>query len=152
MSGFELRNGQWWCDQAAIDALANEYGTPLYVYSRARLEENYRRVQYAFKTLNAHIHFSVKSNSNGAILRVLRELGSGFDVVSAGEAYRALRAGADPASIVFAGVGKTESELIFALETTRLDQRESVRSWICLTGWPMTPRQAAGGAAHQSAD
>ena len=116
MSGFEFRDGQWWCDQVAADALANEYGTPLYVYSRARLEENYRRVQHAFKTLNARIHFSVKSNSNGAILRVLREIGSGFDVVSAGEAYRALRAGADPASIVFAGVGKTESELIFALE------------------------------------
>ncbi len=116
MSGFDFRNGQWWCDQVAVDALANEYGTPLYVYSRARLEENYRRVQHAFKALNARIHFSVKSNSNGAILRVLREIGSGFDVVSAGEAYRALRAGADPASIVFAGVGKTESELIFALE------------------------------------
>jgi diaminopimelate decarboxylase len=116
MSGFESRNGQWWCDRAAVGALADEYGTPLYVYSRARLEENYHRVQSAFKALNAHIHFSVKSNANGAILRVLRELGSGFDVVSAGEAYRALRAGADPASIVFAGVGKTESELIFALE------------------------------------
>jgi diaminopimelate decarboxylase len=116
MSGFESRTGQWWCDQVALEALANEYGTPLYVYSRARVEENYHRVRYAFKTLNARIHFSVKSNANGAILRVLRELGSGFDVVSAGEAYRALRAGADPASIVFAGVGKTESELIFALE------------------------------------
>ena len=115
MSGFELRNGQWWCDQAAVDALADEYGTPLYVYSRARIAENYRRVQYAFKDLNPRIHFSVKSNANGAILRVLRELGSGFDVVSAGEAYRALRAGADPASIVFAGVGKTEMELIYAL-------------------------------------
>src|SRR5512136_1509329 len=116
MSGFEFRNGQWWCDQAALDALANEYGTPLYVYSRARIEENYRRVQHAFSDLNAHVHFSVKSNSNGAILRLLHELGSGFDVVSAGEAYRVLRAGADPASIVFAGVGKTESELIYALE------------------------------------
>ena len=116
MNGFELRNGQWWCDQVTVDALADEYGTPLYLYSRARLEENYRRVQYAFKALNAHIHFSVKSNANGAILRVLRELGAGFDVVSAGEAYRALRAGADPAMIVFAGVGKTESELSFALE------------------------------------
>ena len=116
MSGFESRNGQWWCDLVAVDALAAEYGTPLYVYSRARLEENYRRVQYAFKALNPRIYFSVKSNANGALLRVLRELGSGFDVVSAGEAFRALRAGADPASIVFAGVGKTESELIFALE------------------------------------
>src|SRR5512136_3429188 len=116
MNGFELRNGQWWCDQAAIDALANEYGTPLYVYSRAHVEEHYRRMQHTFKALKARIHFSVKSNSNGAILRVLREIGSGFDVVSAGEAYRALRAGADPASIVFAGVGKTERELVFALE------------------------------------
>jgi diaminopimelate decarboxylase len=116
MSGFELRNGQWWCDQVAADALADEYGTPLYVYSRARIEENYRRLQYAFKALAPQIHFSVKSNANGAILRVLREIGSGFDVVSAGEAFRALRAGADPATIVFAGVGKTESELIFALE------------------------------------
>jgi len=116
MTGFESRNGQWWCDQVAVGALADEFGTPLYLYSRARIEENYRRLQYAFKALTPHIHFSVKSNANGAILRVLRELGSGFDVVSAGEAYRALRAGADPASIVFAGVGKTESELAFALE------------------------------------
>jgi diaminopimelate decarboxylase len=116
MIGFEHRGQQWWCDQVEIEALASEYGTPLYLYSRARIEENFRRVQHAFKALNAHIHFSVKSNANGAILRVLRELGSGFDVVSAGEAYRALRAGADPASIVFAGVGKTESELVFALE------------------------------------
>jgi diaminopimelate decarboxylase len=116
MNGFELRNGQWWCDQVAVDALADEYGTPLYVYSRARIEENYRRLQYAFKALSPRIYFSVKSNANGAILRVLRALRSGFDVVSAGEAYRVLRAGADPASIVFAGVGKTERELIFALE------------------------------------
>jgi diaminopimelate decarboxylase len=100
----------------ALDALANIYGTPLYVYSRARLEDNYRRLQAAFKSLNARLHFSIKSNANGALLRILRELGAGFDVVSAGEAYRALRAGADPASIVFAGVGKTEQELIFALE------------------------------------
>src|SRR3974377_737480 len=116
MSGFESRNGQWWCDQVTVDALAAESGPPVCVYSRERLEENYHRVQYAFKALNPRIYFSVKSNANGALLRVLRELGSGFDVVSAGEAYRALRAGADPASIVFAGVGKTESELIFALE------------------------------------
>jgi diaminopimelate decarboxylase len=116
MSGFEFRNGQWWCDQVAVDTLADEFGTPLYLYSRARIEENYRRLLYAFRALTPRIHFSVKSNSNGAILRVLRELGSGFDVVSAGEAYRALRAGADAASIVFAGVGKTESELTFALE------------------------------------
>lgn len=114
--GFQNKNGQWWCDEVPLEALASAFGTPLYVYSRTRIEENYRRLQAAFKPLNARLHFSVKSNSNGAILSVLRELGSGFDVVSAGEAYRALRIGADAASLVFAGVGKTESELAFALE------------------------------------
>ena len=115
-TGFQIKNGAWWCDGVALETLAKIYGTPLYVYSRARLEDNYRSVQTAFKSLNARLHFSVKSNANGALLRILRELGAGFDVVSAGEAYRALRAGADPATIVFAGVGKTEAELIFALE------------------------------------
>jgi diaminopimelate decarboxylase len=90
MSGFEIRDGQWWCDRVEVDALGNAYGTPLYVYSRRRIGENYRRVQDAFKALKARLHFSVKSNTNGAILRVLRELGSGSDVVSAGEAYRTL--------------------------------------------------------------
>ncbi len=116
MAGFELRDGEWWCEAVPIDVLAREYGTPLYVYSRAQLEENYRRLQKAFKTLKPRLLFSVKSNSNSAILRILNALGSGFDVVSAGEAYRALRAGANAASIVFAGVGKTESELTFALK------------------------------------
>ena len=115
MAGFELRGGEWWCDAISIDFLAQEYDTPLYVYSRARIEENFRRVQKAFKTLNPRIHFAVKANSNGALLRVLNELGAGFEVVSAGEAYRALRAGADAAELVFAGVGKTESELSYAL-------------------------------------
>ncbi len=117
MAGFELRNNEWWCEAVPIDVLAREYGTPLYVYSRARLEENYRRLQQAFKMLKPRLLFSVKSNSNGAILRILNELGSGFDVVSAGEAYRALRAGANAASLVFAGVGKTDSELTFALQS-----------------------------------
>jgi diaminopimelate decarboxylase len=116
MTGFHQVEHEWWCDQLPIELLARHYGTPLYVYSRDRIEANYRRINDAFGPLNAQLHYSVKANANGAILRLLRALGAGFDVVSAGEAYRALRAGADPASIVFAGVGKTEAELAYALD------------------------------------
>jgi len=113
---FHFENGAWWCENVAINTLADQFGTPLYVYSRAQLEANYRRVAEAFAPLNAHLHFSVKSNANGALLRVLRDLGSGFDVVSGGELFRALQAGADPSTIVFAGVGKTRAELEYAID------------------------------------
>ncbi|MBI5567200.1 MAG: diaminopimelate decarboxylase [Chloroflexi bacterium] len=113
---FHFDNGAWWCEEISINQLADQYGTPLYLYSRAQLEANYRRVADAFAPLNAHLHFSVKSNANGALLRVLRNLGSGFDVVSGGELFRALQAGADPSTIVFAGVGKTRAELEYAID------------------------------------
>ncbi len=114
--GFHFNNGMWWCEDVAIDILADHYGTPLYVYSRAQLGANYQRVAEAFAPLNARLHFSVKSNANGEILRILRDLGAGFDVVSGGELFRALHAGADPATIVFAGVGKTQAELVYAID------------------------------------
>ncbi len=116
MAGFVLRDQQWWCDQTPLDQLADRYGTPLYIYSRARIVENYTRLTTAFQPLNAHIYYSVKANSNGAILKTLNELGAGFDVVSGGELFRVLNAGANPRSIVFAGVGKTRAELEYALE------------------------------------
>jgi diaminopimelate decarboxylase len=116
MSGFTFHNQGWWCDAIAIHDLAVRYGTPLYVYSRDRIAENFTNITAAFKPLNAHIHYSVKANANGAILKLLRDLGSGFDVVSGGELFRVLRIGADPVTIVFAGVGKTEQELAYALD------------------------------------
>jgi diaminopimelate decarboxylase len=116
MTGFTFRDQTWWCDATPIDLLADQYGTPLYVYSRARIIENYQRLAQAFKSLGAHIHYSVKANSNGSILRLLKDLGAGFDVVSGGELFRVLKIGADPKSIVFAGVGKTRAELEYALE------------------------------------
>ena len=115
MRGFHQHQA-WQCEDVPIDALADIYGTPLFVYSRQQLIDNYRRVAEAFRAVNAHVHFSVKSNANGTLLRVLRDLGAGFDVVSGGEVFRALRAGADPKSIVFAGVGKSEAELAYALD------------------------------------
>ncbi|HZY42796.1 MAG TPA: alanine racemase, partial [Anaerolineae bacterium] len=116
MTGFHFNNAAWWCEEVPVNQLADQYGTPLYIYSRAQLEANYRRVADAFAPLHAHLHFSVKSNANGALLRLLRDLGSGFDVVSGGELFRALHAGADPATIVFAGVGKTRAELVYAID------------------------------------
>lgn len=98
--------------------LASRFGTPLYVYSQPRIEANFRRVTEAFAPFGAQMRYSVKANSSRAILRLLCTLGAGFDVVSAGELYRSLHAGADPASIVFAGVGKTDAELTFAVESS----------------------------------
>jgi diaminopimelate decarboxylase len=97
--------------------LASTFATPLYVYSRRQLQTNYRRVADAFAPLGAQVRYSVKANSNAAILSLLREWASGFDVVSSGELYCTLRAGADPASIVMAGVGKTDAELRFAVQS-----------------------------------
>jgi diaminopimelate decarboxylase len=116
MAGFVYRDQKWWCAATPIDLLADRYGTPLYLYSRDRIIENYQRLDQAFKPLGAHIHYSVKANSNGSILRLLKDLGAGFDVVSGGELFRVLKIGANPASIVFAGVGKTRAELEYALE------------------------------------
>ncbi len=116
MSGFVFHDQKWWCDAVPIDRLADRYGTPSYIYSRDRIIENYQRLEQAFMPLDAHIHYSVKANSNGSILRLLKEIGAGFDVVSGGELFRVLKIGADPASIVFAGVGKTRVELDYALK------------------------------------
>ncbi|HQX76233.1 MAG TPA: diaminopimelate decarboxylase [Thermoflexales bacterium] len=96
-----------------LTAIAQAIGTPCYVYDRARLERNYQRLAQAFK---GGIHYAVKANNNLEILKILLGMGAGFDVVSVGEMNAALRAGAAPSSIVFAGVGKRDDELIAALE------------------------------------
>lgn len=104
-------------DGVALDAPARECGTPLYVYSRAIIERRYRALDEALAPLPHQVLFSVKANSNLAILHVLAELGAGADVVSGGELVRALRAGIPPERIVFAGVGKTDEELLQAVES-----------------------------------
>ena len=96
--------------------LAREIGTPAYVYSLPRALQNYRRIADAFADFDAHIHYSAKANANLAILSALIQAGAGIDAVSAGEAYRALHAGCAPENIVFAGVGKREDELRWAVE------------------------------------
>jgi diaminopimelate decarboxylase len=108
-----------WLPPTALAAVAAEHGTPTYVYSAARIVDNYRRLADAFAReagRKVALHYAVKANANAAILRLLRECGAGFDVVSGGELRAALRAEADPASIVFAGVGKRNDEIVAALD------------------------------------
>lgn len=111
MDAFEYRDGALWCENVAADELARRFGTPLYVYSRATFVDHYERLRAAFAAVDPLICFSIKCCQNIHVCRLLAERGSGFDVVSGGELFRALQAGADPAGIVFAGVGKTEQEI-----------------------------------------
>jgi len=103
-------------EEVSLDRLMAETGTPSYVYSRARLLENYHRFDDAFKALNHQVLFAMKANSNGAILSLLGKAGSGADIVSAGELFRARRAGIPADRIVFSGVGKRPDEIRMALE------------------------------------
>ncbi len=112
----EYRDGQLYCEQVPLADVAAQVGTPVYVYSRARIKANYERIARVFAKLDPLICYAVKANSNLAVLGLLRDLGSGFDVVSGGELHRVMRIGADPARVAFAGAGKTEHELIYALE------------------------------------
>jgi diaminopimelate decarboxylase len=111
---FQYRAGQLHADGVDLRALAAEVGTPCYVYSRERALANLQRLRGAFP--RAEIHYSLKANANLSLVRLLIEAGAGLDAVSGGEVFRAMRAGADPAQIVFAGVGKTKGELAYALE------------------------------------
>lgn len=115
MSEFTYRNGDLFVEDVPLRALAEKHGTPLYVYSRTHLRNQYRAMAEAMREVNPLICFSVKANSNGAVIRTFIDEGSGFDIVSGGELYRALKAGADRSKIVFAGVGKTREEIEFAL-------------------------------------
>jgi diaminopimelate decarboxylase len=116
MDFFNYHEGRLHAEQVDLQAVAQRYGTPCYVYSRATLERHWRAFDEAF---GAHPHlicYAVKANSNLALLDVLARLGSGFDIVSVGELERVLAAGGDPAKIVFSGVGKQPHEIERALE------------------------------------
>jgi diaminopimelate decarboxylase len=117
MDHFHYRDRILHCEDVPLAELAEKYGTPLFVYSQATLLHHLKQVQTAFAEAAPILCFSIKTNGNIHIARLMREHGSGFDVTSGGELYRALKAGGDPKQIVFAGVGKTDDEMRFALET-----------------------------------
>src|SRR5215475_6095251 len=116
MHGFHYRGNKLYCEGVAIESLAKKFGTPLYVYSQGTLTDHFQKLDHALAPLDHLICFAMKSNSNLAVLRTLANLGSGFDIVSGGELQRVIAAGGDPRKCVFAGVGKNEEEIAFALE------------------------------------
>ena len=115
MHDFHYLGPELYCEQVAVDALIKRFGTPLYIYSQHTLSDHFQRLDQTLAPLDHLICFAMKANSNTAIIRALARLGSGFDVVSEGELRRALAAGAEAGKCVFAGVGKSEREIGFAL-------------------------------------
>jgi diaminopimelate decarboxylase len=116
MDYFNYRNHQLYAEDVAVQNIAENYGSPCYIYSRATLERHWLAFDRAFKDLPHLICYAVKANSNIALLNVLVRLGSGFDIVSLGELERVLAAGGDAGKIVFSGVGKREDEILAALK------------------------------------
>jgi diaminopimelate decarboxylase len=116
MDHFNYRNGELFAEDVPVADIAERFGTPAYVYSRATLERHYRAYDDALGNRPHLVCYAVKANSNLAVLNVLARLGAGFDIVSAGELERVLRAGGDPGKVVFSGVGKQEWEMKRALE------------------------------------
>ncbi len=117
MNYFNYRGDDLYCEDISIEELAEEHETPLYIYSFGTLRRHYQVFDRAFAEVPHLVCFSAKANSNIAILRALINEGSGVDVVSGGELYRALKAGADPRKIVYSGVGKRPEEIRYALES-----------------------------------
>ena len=115
MDYFLYRGNELYAEDVAVAQIAEQYGTPCYVYSQQTLERHWHAVDAAFAKHPHRICYAVKANGNLALLRILAELGAGFDIVSGGELARALAAGADPQKIVFSGVGKTTTEIRQAL-------------------------------------
>ncbi|WP_323845916.1 diaminopimelate decarboxylase [Microbulbifer magnicolonia] len=116
MSDFNYRDGSLWAEQVSLEKIAEQFGTPTYVYSRAHFENQYLAYADALGDYPGLICYAVKANSNLGILSLLAQLGAGFDIVSGGELERVLLAGGDPSRIVFSGVGKTADEMRRALE------------------------------------
>src|SRR3989442_1050650 len=121
MKSYLYKNGDLHCDDVSIAGIAEAVGTPFYLYSAAAIEQNFREFEQALRDVPHLTCFAVKANSNLAVLKLLYDLGSGFDIVSQGELHRLQKIGADPKRIIFSGVGKTDEEIAAALETGILE-------------------------------
>jgi diaminopimelate decarboxylase len=113
---FRYRNGKLHCEDVDLARAAEEFDTPLYIYSASTILDHFTRLDAALTTVDHLICYAVKANSNRAILKLLADAGAGFDIVSGGELFRAVNAGADPQKCTFAGVGKSSSEIEYALD------------------------------------
>ena len=133
MDEFHYGAGALHCEDVPLSEIADAVGTPTYVYSHSALEGAFKDLDEAFSGLDHLVCYAVKANGNLAVLRTLASLGAGADIVSGGELYRSMRAGFDPKKVVFAGVGKTERELMAGLgERILLFNVESVSELECL--------------------
>ena len=115
MHSFSYANGSLHCEDVDLQRIAAEFGTPAYVYSAGTIRGNFQRLDAALAPLDHLICYAVKANSNLAVLSLLAKLGAGFDIVSAGELFRVLKAGGEAGKCTFAGVGKTRDEIAYAL-------------------------------------
>lgn len=116
MHDFHYKNGELYCEGVPVKTVAQRVGTPFYLYSSGTLTNHVRAFTGAFKDVPLLLCYALKSNTNGAVLRLLGKEGAGADIVSGGELFRALRAGIDPRKIVYAGVGKRRDEIEYALK------------------------------------
>lgn len=116
MHDFKFKNGELYCEDVKVGAVAQEVGTPFYLYSHHTLVDHFVKIQTAFREVTPLVCFAMKSNDNMAVIKTLMDQGAGFDVVSVGELRKALKVGADPQKIVFASVGKTEEEIAEAIQ------------------------------------
>jgi diaminopimelate decarboxylase len=116
MNHFQRKGGELFAEEIPLSALAERYGTPLYVYSTATLARHWKVLDRSLAGLRHGLCYAVKANSNLAILSLFARLGSGFDIVSGGELFRVVKAGGDPGKVVYSGVGKRDDEIAFALE------------------------------------
>jgi len=117
MDYFNYKKGELFAENVDVQRIAAEVGTPVYIYSRATFKDHLQKIQKAYRELDTMVCYSVKACENINILKFLAESGSGFDIVSGGELYRVLQAGGSPSKIVYAGAGKTDTEIIEALTT-----------------------------------
>lgn len=147
MDRFDYRDGALHCENVPVSRIAEEVGTPTFVYSAGTLIEHYDRIAQAFAEVDPIICYSIKSCQNTHIAKLLIERGAGIDVVSGGELYRAMKAGADPGKIVFAGVGKTDTEILEAIEEGigwfNIESESELANLIQLTKERKTPVRAA---------
>ena len=117
MHDFHFKNGELCCESVKVSTIAKSVGTPFYLYSYKTMADHFLKLRQAFDQVDPLICFAMKSNGNLNVIKSLVDLGAGIDVVSVGELRKALVAGADPKKIVFASVGKTEEEIVFAIKT-----------------------------------
>ena len=117
MDYFTRKNGYVFAEDVKVTDLAKKYGTPLYVYSKSSLEENFKSFDSSFGETKHLVCYAVKANSNISILNLFARLGAGFDIVSGGELARVIKAGGDTTKVVYSGVAKSREEIIFALKS-----------------------------------